>query len=44
MINAKELFYIHSILEPTWLNSASFMLTHMQAIGTVKKGLSLLEE
>lgn len=39
MINAKELFYIHSIFEPTQVNSSSFMLAYMHAVGTVKKGL-----
>lgn len=35
--NIKELFYIHSIFEHTWVNSTSFLLAHMQVICTVKK-------
>lgn len=37
-INAKELFYIHSIFNHTWVNSSPFLLAHMQAVRTAKKG------
>lgn len=37
-INPKELFFICSIFEPTLVNSAPFMIAHMQALGTDKKG------
>lgn len=36
--NAKELFYIHNVLAPTRVNYPPFMLAHMQAINTAKKG------
>lgn len=42
-INVKELFYIHSVFEPTRVNPTPFMLVHMQAICTAKKDISLLE-
>lgn len=37
-INAKELFYIHAIFEPTRINSAPFMIAHMKVVGTSLKG------
>lgn len=37
-INDKELFYIHYVFEHTRVNSTLFMLAHMQAVHTAKKG------
>lgn len=34
----KELFYIHDVFAPIRVNFAPFMLGHMQAIITAKKG------
>lgn len=37
-INVNKLFYIHSVFEHTRVNSAPFLLSHMQAGCTAKKG------
>ncbi|MCI08018.1 hypothetical protein A2U01_0029089, partial [Trifolium medium] len=37
-VNAKEFFYMQAVFAPTRINSVPFMLSHMQAICTAKKG------
>lgn len=36
-VNVKELFYTHSVFEPTRVNSDPFMMAHMQEVCTAKR-------
>lgn len=37
-MNAKKLFFLHSIFAPTRVNMAPFMIAHMNVVRTARKG------